>query len=213
MQLLLDLENGQLTTLEGLVFRPDDRSWQPLKTGAPTGREVAAIDAVKWLQKNTGFPCRVPVGVIGGRQATPAQLAAAKDMGKHLARMGLTLICGGRQGIMEAACRGAAEEGGLSIGLLPDADPARANPHVSVPIATGIGIARNALLTRAALCLVAVGGGYGTISEMAFGLQFGKQVFVLEDGPHLDGVHRCTDPDQAADAVARVVLNLSSRGE
>jgi uncharacterized protein (TIGR00725 family) len=83
-----------------------------------------------------------------------------------------------------------------------------ANPHVSVPIATGIGIARNALVARAALCLVAIGGGYGTISEIAFALQFEKKVFVLADGPLIDGVQPCDDAAQAADGVARVVLNL-----
>jgi len=208
MKLFLDFENGRLTTSDGKRFVPSHRSWQPLETEAPAGREVTPSEAVEWLQNATGTLCRAPVAVIGGRDASPDQLAAAEAMGQHLARMGLTLLCGGRQGIMEAACRGAANANGLSIGLLPDADPAMANPYVSVPIATGIGIARNAIVARAALCLVAVGGGYGTISEMAFALQFEKQVFVLADGPHIDGAQRCSDVAQAADGVARVVLNL-----
>ncbi len=212
MKLILDLENGRLAGANKTLFRPEDRSWQPFEEEMPSAREVSPVEAVEWLQKNSGSPCRVPVAVIGGREATPAQLEAAEAMGRHLGRMGLTLVCGGRQGIMEAACRGATGEGGLSIGILPDADPAMANPHVSVPIATGIGIARNALVARAALCLVAIGGGYGTISEMAFGLQFEKKVFVLADGPVIDGAHPCADPDQAADAVARVVLNLPMEG-
>ena len=208
MKLFLDERKGRLATSEGFEFSLGDRSWRQPKGLVPAGKEITPVDAVIWLQRFSGSPCRVPVAVIGGREATFAQLRAAEDMGKHLALMGLTLLCGGRQGIMEAACRGAASEGGLSIGLLPDADPAKANPHVSVPIATGIGIARNALVARAALCLVAVGGGYGTISEMAFALQFKKRIFVLADGPHLDGVHSCASPVQAADAVACVVLNL-----
>ena len=208
MKLFLDEQKACLTTSEGLGFSPRDRSWIHPKDPAPAGKEISPVEAVAWLQRFSGAPCRVPVAVIGGREATPAQLYAAEDMGRQLALMGLTLLCGGRQGIMEAACRGAASEGGLSIGLLPDADPALANAHVSVPIATGIGIARNALVARAALCLVAVGGGYGTISEMAFALQFEKRVFVLADGPHLDGVHACASPTQAAEAVAGVVLNL-----
>ncbi len=208
MKLLLDVENGRLIAAEKFVFRPGDRSWHPIEGQAPSGHEAAATEAVEWLQHESGVPCRVPVALIGGRQATPAQLAAAEDMGRQLARMGLTLLCGGRQGIMEAACRGAAEEGGLSIGILPDSDPAMANPYVSVPIATGIGIARNALVACGALCIVAVGGGYGTISEMAFGLQFGKRVFALADGPVLDGVLTCADPAEAAEEVAHTVLNL-----
>jgi uncharacterized protein (TIGR00725 family) len=208
MKLFLDFKTGRLTTADGKIFVPANRSWHESETGTPAGRNVTPTEAVAWLQKTSGSPCRVPVAVIGGREATPDQLTAAEAMGRHLARMGLTLLCGGRQGIMEAACRGAAREGGLSVGLLPDADPAMANPHVTVPIATGIGIARNALVARAALCLVAVGGGYGTLSEIAFGLQFDKQVFVLADGPMIEGVHPCNDPVQAADCVARVVLNL-----
>ena len=208
MKLLLDVENGRLAAADQSAFRPADRSWHPTAEKAPSGHEVSAIEAVAWLQNKSGCPCRVPVAVIGGRKATPGQLAAAEDMGRHLARMGLTLLCGGRQGIMEAACRGAAGEGGLSIGILPDSDPAVANPYVSVPLATGIGIARNAIVARGALCIVAVGGGYGTISEMAFGLQFGKRIFALADGPILDGVLTCSDPAQAAEAVAHTVLNL-----
>jgi len=83
-----------------------------------------------------------------------------------------------------------------------------ANPYVTVPIATGLGVARNALVARAALCLVAVGGGYGTISEIAFGLQFEKNVFGLADGPRIEGIHLCADAAQAADGVARTVLGL-----
>ena len=90
MTLLLDIENGQLSTSDGMVFRPTDRNWQSLEGGGPTGREVTPIAAVEWLQKTSGVPCRVPVGVIGGRQATPDQLAAAEAIGRHLARMGLT---------------------------------------------------------------------------------------------------------------------------
>ena len=208
MKLFLDFESGRLATADGKVFVPANRSWRESETDAPAGREVTPTEAVEWLQNANGTLCRVPVAIIGGREASPDQLATAEVMGRHLARMGLTLLCGGRQGIMEAACRGAANANGLSIGLLPDADPAMANPHVSVPIATGIGIARNALVARAALCLVAIGGGYGTISEIAFALQFEKKVFVLANGPLIDGVQPCSDATQAADGVARVVLNL-----
>ena len=143
MKLFLDFENGRLATADGKVFVPANRSWRESETGSPAGREVTPTEAVEWLQNANGTLCRVPVAIIGGRKASPDQLTAAEVMGRHLARMGLTLLCGGRQGIMEAACRGAASANGLSIGLLPDADPAMANPYVNVPIATGIGIARS----------------------------------------------------------------------
>jgi uncharacterized protein (TIGR00725 family) len=170
---------------------------------------VDLASAVRWLQKGSGHPCRVPVAVIGGREATQRQLEAAEVMGRLIGEMGLTLICGGRQGIMEAACRGASRADGISVGILPDEDAAMANPYVTIPVATGIGVARNALVARAALCLVAVGGGYGTISEIAFGLQFGKRVFGLADPPQVPGMLRCDTPEVAAEGVAMTVLGLA----
>jgi hypothetical protein len=80
---------------------------------------------------------------------------------------------------MEAGCRGTAEHGGISISLLPDATWKAANPCVTIPIATGLGVARNAIIAQAFFCLVAIDGGYGTLSEIAFGLQFGRPVFAL----------------------------------
>ena len=107
---------------------------------------------------------------------------------------------------MEAACRGAEQAGGLSIGLLPEADPSFANPHVGVVIATGIGEARNALIARASLCLVVIGDSYGTLSEVALGRQFGKKVIGLEGAAKVDGVIQVDSVDQALAEVARVVL-------
>src|SRR4029077_12583850 len=109
-------------------------------------------------------------------EATPAQLSTALRVGELLADCGLTVLCGGRHGVMQAVCEGVARVGGVSIGLWPDTDAAHANPFVSVALATGIGEARNALIARASLCLVAIGDSYGTLSEVALGLQFDKPV-------------------------------------
>ena len=89
------------------------------------------------------------------------------------------LVCGGLGGVMEAACRGARERGGITLGILPGLDRAAANPHVSVALPTGLGEARNALVVRAADALIAVGGGYGTLSEIALALKAGKRVIGL----------------------------------
>lgn len=152
-------------------------------------------------------PVRVPVGVIGPRQATPAQVAAAEAVGRGIAQMGLALVCGGRSGVMEGACRGAAAVGGVAIALLPDTDPAEANAHATVVLATGIGEARNAVIARAALCLVAIGDNFGTLSEVAFGRQFGKLVVGLEGAPRVDGVVQVDGPAAALEQVARCVLD------
>jgi uncharacterized protein (TIGR00725 family) len=89
-------------------------------------------------------------------------------------------VCGGLGGVMEAACRGAREAGGTTLGILPGADRTEANPHVEVAVATGLGEARNALVVRAADALVAVGGGFGTLAEIALALKAGKTVAALD---------------------------------
>jgi uncharacterized protein (TIGR00725 family) len=176
---------------------------------APAGAAAIGLrDAVAWLQTESGHRLRTPVGVIGPRDADAEQLAIAEAIGAGLGRMGLALVCGGRQGIMEAVCRGCAAQGGLSIGLLPETEPDLANPFVTVPIATGIGEARNALVARSALCLVVIGDSYGTLSEVALGLQFGKRVFGLSGAAPVRGVRACASADAALDAVARMALAL-----
>lgn len=208
--LLVDTENRLVDQAAGMWYCPEAGAWMPLEPGTSvTGRSLDLLDAVRWRQQKSGSPCRVPVAVIGGRKAEPYQLEAAEAMGRLIGSMGLTLICGGREGIMEAACRGASMAGGISVGILPDADASMANAYVTIPVATGIGIARNALVARSALCLVAVGGGYGTISEIAFGLQFEKRVFGLADPPQVPGMTACRTPGEAAEGVARAVLGLS----
>lgn len=188
-------------------FHADDRRWETA-SGLPAGEPVNAVDAVRWLQRESGSPLRAPVGVIGPREAGTDQIVVARAVGKGLAGMGLPVVCGGRQGIMQAVCEGVAAEGGVSIGLLPEGDPRFANPFVSIAIATGIGEARNALVARAALCLVAVGNSYGTLSEVALGLQFGKTVIGLMGAAEVSGVVQCVDVASALDAVARSALAL-----
>lgn len=159
-------------------------------------------------RRQRNAPIRTPVAVIGPRLATPAQYAAAQAVGRGLALMGLALICGGRTGVMEAACRGAAEAGGVAIGMLPDGDARAANPYASVILATGIGEARNAVIARAALCLVAIGDNFGTLSEVALGRQFGKLVIGLEGAAKVDGVVYVDSPTEALEQVARCVLSV-----
>lgn len=205
----LHLHRPSATLRDGAGRRFDLAShvWQSA-ADAPEGEPVDAAAAVRWLQRESGRPCRVPVGVIGGRQAGAEQLALAEQVGAALAGMGLAVLCGGREGVMAACCRGVAQAGGVSIGLLPEETIAHANPHLTYAIATGIGIARNAIIARGALCLVAVGGGLGTLSEIALGLQFGKRVFGLAGAPAIEGSRPVADADEAARLVALTVLAL-----
>ena len=120
----------------------------------------------------------------------------AEEVGRLLARRGAVVVCGGLGGVMEAACRGARGEGGTTVGILPGPDRGAANPHVSVAVPTGLGEARNALVVRAADALIAVGGAYGTLSEIALALKAGKPVIGLGTW-EIDGVERVEGPEAA----------------
>lgn len=151
------------------------------------------------------------IAVIGGSIATAEEMAAAEAVGRALAEAGVTLICGGRGGVMEAACRGAKSAGGLTVGILPEADASQANPYVDVAIPTGIGLARNALVVRAAQAVIAVGGSYGTLSEIAYALQFGVPLVGLKTwhferaGHPPPPVHRADTPQQAVALALRLI--------
>ena len=206
----LDRVTSALFDDRGRAFDPVARRWLEHPGAiAAIGESVDALGAVAWLQKESRAPVRIPVGVIGPRDAAPAQLVAAERIGEGLAAMGLAVVCGGRGGVMHAVCEGVRRHGGLSIGLLPEASAEQANPHVTIALATGIGEARNALIARASLCLVAIGDSYGTLSEVALGLQFGKPVIGVEGAPRVDGVRHVATTDDALALVARVVLEAA----
>lgn len=119
------------------------------------------------------------IAVIGGSQPSPEEDRLAEEVGRLLAKNGVILICGGLGGVMEAACRGASIEGGLTIGILPGDTPQSANPCVQIPIVTGIGYARNIAVVKSAQAVIAVGGSYGTLSEIAHARQANVPVIGL----------------------------------
>jgi uncharacterized protein (TIGR00725 family) len=116
------------------------------------------------------------VAVVGAGDASPEDRRVAHDIGRELALYGAVVVCGGLGGIMEAVCEGAKEGGGTTAGILPGTDRGDANPFVDVAVATGLGELRNGLVVRAADAVIAVGGGSGTLSEIAFALKTGKPV-------------------------------------
>jgi uncharacterized protein (TIGR00725 family) len=193
-----------LLDVAGRCFDPVARDWKAvMPSDLGPGEALDAIAAVAWLQRESGNPLRVPVGVIGPRDATTPQLTAAIEVGELLGDCRITVICGGRGGVMQAVCEGVARVGGLSVGLLPETDAAVANRFVGVPIATGIGEARNALIARASLCLVAVGNSHGTLSEVALSRHFGKLVVGLADAARVEGVRHVDDASAALVLVAQ----------
>ncbi|MFQ6106416.1 MAG: TIGR00725 family protein [Thermoplasmata archaeon] len=119
------------------------------------------------------------IGVIGGGEVSEETKELAREVGRRIAEGGANLICGGHGGVMEMACKGAKEGNGLTVGVLPASDPDDANPYVDVAIPTGLGYARNAVIAVASDVLIAIGGKYGTLSEIAHALNLGKKVVGL----------------------------------
>lgn len=141
------------------------------------------------------------IAVVGAGTPDPSTDDVAEELGRRLAEAGAVVVCGGLGGVMEAACRGAKRAGGTTVGILPDEDRSRANPFVDVAIATGLGEARNTIVVRAADAVIAVGGEYGTLSEVGFALKIGRPVIGLGTWD-IRGIVTATDP---ADAVAKAL--------
>lgn len=146
------------------------------------------------------------IAVIGGRRTEKVLLKEAEEVGRLIARNGAVLVCGGLGGVMEAASRGAKSEGGLTVGILPQNDSKEANQYIDIPIATGLGIGRNVIIARTADALIAVGGEYGTLSEIAFALQMGKPVV----GVRTWNIKGIINAENAVDAVNKVFEILKS---
>jgi hypothetical protein len=137
------------------------------------------------------------LAVIGGGEVNPPLEALAREVGREAARRGAVVISGGLGGVMAVAAQGAAEAGGVSLGILPDGDRLRANPYLTFSVATNMGHARNLIIAHSADALVAVDGGYGTVSEAAIALKLGKPVIALEAAWDLPGLQRAATPREA----------------
>ncbi|MCS7283943.1 MAG: TIGR00725 family protein [Anaerolineae bacterium] len=151
------------------------------------------------------------IAVVGGSAPTPEEEALAEAVGRALAQHGAVLVCGGYGGAMEAACRGARSAGGLTIGILSGTDRREANPYVDIPIVTGMGQARNVIIVRTAQAVIAVGGSYGTLSEIAYALYYGVPVVglktweLMRPGHPPPPIHRADTPEEAV----RLALSLA----
>jgi hypothetical protein len=162
--------------------------------------------------ENVGFKI---IGVIGGSSASPDVLQMAEEVGAEIARNGAAVVCGGMTGVMEAACKGARKEGGLTIGIIPSDNKADANPHVQIPIVTGMGMGRNVMLVKTADVIIAIGGEFGTLSEIAHALNIGKKVIGLRtwklDRAHTKPIPNLIEVDTPKKAVA-LALELIAAG-
>lgn len=199
-----DTARGLVRPALGVGFCAASHRWVKASgIGSPIDPEAAVHRLVA-----EGKARRIPVGVIGPNEASRTELATAEAIGRGVAGLGLPLICGGRGGCMEAAARGAANAGGVVVGVLPSADWMTANDHVHIPVATGLGEARNAIIASACFSLIAVGAGHGTLSEMALGLKMGRLVVAMPEAENVRGATVCNTVAEAIEAVALRYLGL-----
>ncbi len=141
------------------------------------------------------------IAVIGGGHCSAEIYELAREVGREIARAGAMLICGGLFGVMEAACRGAQEAGGTTIGILPGKTTAEANAFVDIPIVTGLNEARNVIIARSADGVIAVDGEHGTLAEIAFSLKFGKPVVGLQLSFNIPDVVEATTAAEAVNSL------------
>ena len=197
LQLYIDTQKNQLCR-GNEVFDPWMLSWAAsdmaadgVEGGSSDRQNVTPEEAMGWLFA-TQKVRQVPVAVIGAKEASPEECEMAEELGRKLGEVGYALLTGGRTGVMEAASRGASQSGGIVMGLLPGDEWETANPYVTI--------------ARAARVLVAVGGGVGTITEMAYGLHYDRPVFALPSAPEVPGVQRFQDVDTVMAEVAVAFL-------
>ena len=153
------------------------------------------------------------VAVVGGGVCSDAEAALAREVGARLAEAGIGVVCGGGGGVMAAACEGARRAGGLTIGILPGNSRTEANPWVDIALPTGLGEARNILVVRCARAVIAIGGEFGTLSEIAFALKLGIPVIGLDTwelhkhGQPLPAIQVVTTATEAATAAQNALCN------
>jgi len=135
------------------------------------------------------------VAVIGSSNSTDEEFSVAHYVGRELAQRGIGVVCGGRSGVMEAVCKGAKEVGGLTIGIMPSYDGHEANPYVDVKINTGMSWNRNPIVVASGDMVIAIGGHYGTLSEIAYALILGKYIVGYKTHD-IDGIEKAKTPDE-----------------
>lgn len=149
------------------------------------------------------------IGVCGGGVAGPEDSALAEEVGRRIGDAGAVLVCGGRTGVMEAAARGAVQAGGLTVGILPGEHAEEANPCIRLPLPTGMGEARNVLVVRASDAVIAIGGEWGTLSEIALAGKIGVPVVLLR--PTLARALALEHAHTAEEAVSRALAHARQR--
>ncbi len=146
------------------------------------------------------------IGVIGAANASEKEKRTSEEVGFLIAEKDCFLLCGGMGGVMEAACRGAKSVGGTTIGILPGPESSSANRFIDIPIVTGMGEARNVIVAKSSHSIIAIGGSFGTLSEISFALKSGIPVIGLDTWDVSEEIIKCETPEEAV----RTAFELSS---
>ncbi|MDQ1335981.1 MAG: hypothetical protein QG552_2931 [Thermodesulfobacteriota bacterium] len=149
------------------------------------------------------------IGVIGAGACPAATYELARKIGFEIGKRGWILVCGGLKGVMEGAARGCLEAGGMTVGVLPGLNRGSANPYITVALPTGLGDGRNLLVVRSSDLLIAISGGYGTLSEIALALKADKPVIGLETWKDIPGIHYAHDPLEAVQLIMTLLPQSS----
>jgi uncharacterized protein (TIGR00725 family) len=152
------------------------------------------------------------IGVIGGGDAGEEECAAAFEVGRKIALGKCALVCGGMGGVMEAACKGAKSEGGLTVGVIPGDFKKEANPYVDIPVVTGMGHGRNIIVVRSSDAVIAIGGSFGTLSEIAFALRLKIPLVGIKTWDVSPEIKQAEDPGEAVDMAIRLAGHRYPRG-
>lgn len=149
------------------------------------------------------------IGVIGTGKYSKKDCLDAEKVGRQIALKGCILACGGLKGVMEAACKGAKSEGGTTVGIIPSGKKSTANKYIDICIATGIGEARNVIVVNSSDAIIALGGGFGTLSEISFALKSGIPVIGLNTWNVSENIIRCKDPEEAVNTAINLALSYN----
>ena len=155
---------------------------------------------------------KIVIGVIGASEAASAERETALEVGRQIAGKGAVLLCGGAGGVMEAACMGARSEGGLTVGIIPGASRSDANRYVDIPVVTGMGHGRNIIVASSCDAVIAIGGGFGTLSEIAFALRLKIPVVGIRTWDVSSEIKKATGPDEAVDMAFELARARSDGG-
>jgi hypothetical protein len=152
------------------------------------------------------------IGLIGAGETSEEEYVIAFETGREIAKRKCTLLCGGLGGVMEAACKGAKSEGGLTVGVLPGEFKNEANPYVDIPIVTDMGHGRNIIVVRSSDALIAIGGSFGTLSEIAFALRLEIPVIGIKTWDVSTDIRQADNPREAVEMAIGLAVSGSARG-